>query len=154
MSTVRTQATFKTAYLQRELAVDAVTASQLHVGDVVTATPITYADPEGNTRKALFLTPYTTNTTPATSHFVVAQSDMTLRSGEVPKTSTDPYNYYYKDTVAANVEDGTSSAGNHDFNISTDYYKFKEGVGKGVAKTVALYAVMDVNDVVYTAIEG
>ena len=97
MATYFAQANFKTAYLQRELPVDAKAASplELHVGDVVSGTVgadgvLTIAA-RSNTVEA------TAKSSVAVGDYIVAQSDMTMEYGHVPVENRD---YRYNDKVS------------------------------------------------------
>lgn len=97
MATYFAQANFKTAYLQRELPVDAKAASplELHVGDVVSGTVgadgvLTIAA-RSNTVEA------TAKSSVAVGDYIVAQSDMTMEYGHVPVENRD---YRYDDKVS------------------------------------------------------
>ena len=91
------QANFKTAYLQRELPVDAKAASplELHVGDVVSGTigtdgVYTLAARTGTVEE-------TVKSSVAVGDYIVAQSDMTMEYGHVPVENRD---YRYDDKVS------------------------------------------------------
>ena len=107
------KAQFKTAHNQREIVVNGKVSSgapTFKVGQVVTAT----ANSDGTTTLAAV---GDSVLTPLTTHYIVAQSDMTM--------AVRPYNEGdYADTVA----------------MST------------AAKKVALFAVIDVNDVTYKVV--
>ena len=97
MATYFAQANFKTAYLQRELPVDAKAASpiELHVGDVVSGTigadgVLTIAA-RSNAAEA------TAKSSVAVGDYIVAQSDMTMEYGHVPVENRD---YRYDDKVS------------------------------------------------------
>lgn len=80
---------FKTAFLQREIALqaDVVGNSALHVGDYVKLT-------DGGTYV------YIQKSTVANATHIIAQSDMTLEYGHVPVENRD---YRYSDEVACTV---------------------------------------------------
>lgn len=85
-------ASFKNAYLQREIHmdVDVVGSSALKVGDLVTLTDET-STVQGYIKKAANLT--------AATH-IIAQSDQTLAYGHVPVENRD---YRYDPSVAVTV---------------------------------------------------
>ena len=98
MATYFAQANFKTAYLQRELPVDAKAASplELHVGDVVSGTVgadgvLTIAARSNNTSEPA------AKSSVAVGDYIVAQSDMTMEYGHVPVENRD---YRYDDKVS------------------------------------------------------
>ena len=100
MATYFAQANFKTAYLQRELPVDAKSSSplELHVGDVVSGTVgadgvLTIAA-RSNAAEA------TAKSSVAVGDYIVAQSDMTMEYGHVPVENRD---YRYDDKVSMNT---------------------------------------------------
>ena len=100
MATYFAQANFKTAYLQRELPVDAKAASplELHVGDVVSGTigtdgVYTLAARTGTVEE-------TVKSSVAVGDYIVAQSDMTMEYGHVPVENRD---YRYSDKVSLNT---------------------------------------------------
>lgn len=97
MATYFAQANFKTAYLQREIPVDAKAAGalELHVGDVVSGTVgadgvLTIAA-RSNSVEA------TAKASVAEGDYIVAQSDMTMEYGHVPVEDRD---YRYNDKVS------------------------------------------------------
>ena len=97
MATYFAQANFKTAYLQRELPVDAKAASplELHVGDVVSGTigtdgVYTLAARTGTVEE-------TVKSSVAVGDYIVAQSDMSMEYGHVPVENRD---YRYNDKVS------------------------------------------------------
>lgn len=116
-------ASFKTAYLQREVPLDLVVvvpANQtLKVGDLVVVTPET-STVSAYMQKAASL---------AAATHIVAQSDMTLGYGHVPVENRD---YRYSPLVA-----GTVTA------VPTDKTK--------PWKHVALYQIVDKNDIIPAA---
>ena len=91
-------ASFKTAYLQREinLDVDVVGSAALKVGDLVTLTDET-STVQGYIRKAASL---------AAATHIIAQSDQTLAYGHVPVENRD---YRYDPSVAVTVASAPSS---------------------------------------------
>lgn len=97
MATYFAQANFKTAYLQRELPVDAKAASplELHVGDVVSGTigtdGVYTLAARSNAAEA------TAKSSVAVGDYIVAQSDMTMEYGHVPVENRD---YRYDDKVS------------------------------------------------------
>ena len=97
MATYFAQANFKTAYLQRELPVDAKAASpiELHVGDVVSGTigadGVYTLAARSNAAEA------TAKSSVAVGDYIVAQSDMTMEYGHVPVENRD---YRYNDKVS------------------------------------------------------
>lgn len=90
-------ASFKTAYLQREvnLDIDVVGSSPLKVGDLVTVTDET-ATVQGYMQKAASL---------AAATHIIAQSDQTLAYGHVPVEKRD---YRYDPSVAVTVTSAPS----------------------------------------------
>ena len=100
MATYFAQANFKTAYLQRELPVDAKAASplELHVGDVVSSTVGTDGvytlAARSNAAEA------TAKSSVVVGDYIVAQSDMTMEYGHVPVENRD---YRYSDKVSLNT---------------------------------------------------
>ena len=84
------KAQFKTAYLQRELVVDAKISTELAVGDVVTI---------AGTGDSATISKVANSTAPANTHFIVAQSDMTMDRRDYTK-----HQYEYSDKVAASTE--------------------------------------------------
>lgn len=76
-------AEFKTAYLQREVAIDATLAADLKVGQVCTL----------SSAGALAAA-----TSVAVGNVIIAQSDMTVGNGHVPVENRD---WKYSDVVAA-----------------------------------------------------
>ena len=97
MATYFAQANFKTAYLQREIPVDAKAASplELHVGDVVSGTigadGVYTLAARSNAAEA------TAKSSVAVGDYIVAQSDMTMEYGHVPVENRD---YRYDDKVS------------------------------------------------------
>ena len=97
MATYFAQANFKTAYLQREIPVDAKAASplELHVGDVVSGTigtdGVYTLAARSNAVEA------TAKSSVAVGDYIVAQSDMTMEYGHVPVENRD---YRYNDKVS------------------------------------------------------
>lgn len=104
------KATFKTGYNQRELVLDVQVAADMAVGTVVSLS---------GTGDAAKITEVASGTAPANTHYIVAQSDMTMGN----KRDYSKHEYEYSDIVK-----------------KTD---------TGVLKKVALFAVVDVNDVIY-----
>jgi len=96
MATYFAKANFKTAYLQREIPVDAKSAAalELHVGDVVSGTigsdGVMTIAARSNAVKA------TAEGSVAQGDYIVAQSDMTMEYGHVPVEDRD---YRYNDKV-------------------------------------------------------
>ena len=91
------KANFKTAYLQRELPVDAKAASnlELHIGDVVSGTigadgVYTLAARSGSSES-------TAKSSVAVGDYIIAQSDMTMEYDHVPVENRD---YRYSDKVS------------------------------------------------------
>lgn len=80
------KASFKTAYLQREIVVDVTVAADVEVGDVVTIEDGALTAKAGNTV--------------AVGDYIVAQSDMTMEYGHVPVENRD---YRYSPKVAASA---------------------------------------------------
>ena len=97
MATYFAQANFKTAYLQRELPVDAKAASplELHVGDVVSGT--VGADGVLTIAARSNAVEATAKSSVAVGDYIVAQSDMTMEYGHVPVENRD---YRYDDKVS------------------------------------------------------
>ena len=97
MATYFAQANFKTAYLQRELPVDAKAASplELHVGDVVSGT--IGADGVYTLAARSNAVEATAKSSVAVGDYIVAQSDMTMEYGHVPVENRD---YRYDDKVS------------------------------------------------------
>ena len=97
MATYFAQANFKTAYLQRELPVDAKAASpiELHVGDVVSGT--IGADGVYTLAARSNAVEATAKSSVAVGDYIVAQSDMTMEYGHVPVENRD---YRYNDKVS------------------------------------------------------
>lgn len=97
MATYFAQANFKTAYLQREIPVDAKAASplELHVGDVVSGTigtdGVYTLAARSNAAEA------TAKSSVTVGDYIVAQSDMTMEYGHVPVENRD---YRYDDKVS------------------------------------------------------
>ena len=143
---------FKTAYLQREIPLDIVLADDVEVGDVVTLTGGTFKDANGDSKDCVFVTKKTysdaSSLVPASGDHIIAQSDMTLKSGAVPTKSTDVYAYYYDKVVKANITTTGASSGDYDAYNGTTYYKFVSG--KAGAKRGAFYKVTNLDDVWYT----
>lgn len=113
------KASFKTAYLQREIPMDIAVASDkpLVVGEMVTFTAPNN-DVPGYIKSAA--------TVAAATH-IVAQSDMTMEYGHVPVENRD---YKYSDKVAATI----AAAGPVAASTPT--------------KKVALFAITDKNDLI------
>lgn len=101
------KAKFKTAYLQREIVMDVQVAADMKVGTVVTLS--------GGKITAVA----DSVTTPAQTHYIVAQSDMTMDRRDYTK-----HDYEYSDVVKQSA----------------------------TAKKVALFKVIDIDDVVYTVV--
>lgn len=80
-------AQFKTAYLQREVAMDVKVAGNYKVGQICSLANDT-------------LTAIGDSATPAVGNVIIAQSDMTVGKGHVPVEAQD---YKYSDTVAAST---------------------------------------------------
>ena len=78
---------FKTAYLQREIVMDVQVAADMAVGTVVTLS---------GTGDSAKITAVADSTAPATTHDIVAQSDMTMG-----KRDYTTHEYVYSDKVAA-----------------------------------------------------
>lgn len=97
MATYFAQANFKTAYLQREITVDAKAASslELHVGDVVSGT--TGADGVVTIAARSNAAEATAKSSVALGDYIIAQSDMTMEYGHVPVENRD---YRYDDKVS------------------------------------------------------
>ena len=97
MATYFAQANFKTAYLQRELPVDAKAVSplELHVGDVVSGT--VGADGVLTIAARSNAVEATAKSSVAVGDYIVAQSDMTMEYGHVPVENRD---YRYNDQVS------------------------------------------------------
>ena len=97
MATYFAQANFKTAYLQREIPVDAKAASplELHVGDVVSGT--IGADGVYTLAARSNAVEATAKSSVAVGDYIVAQSDMTMEYGHVPVENRD---YRYDDKVS------------------------------------------------------
>lgn len=114
-------ASFRTAYLQRELPLDldVVGTSPLKVGDLVTVTPET-ATVTGYMVKAATL---------AAATHIIAQSDMTLGYGHVPVELQD---YKYSPEVAVTRAEAPTTKTN-------------------TWKHVALYQIIDKNDIILAA---
>ena len=114
-------ASFKTAYLQREvnLDIDVVGSSPLKVGDLVTVTDET-ATVQGYMQKAASL---------AAATHIIAQSDQTLAYGHVPVENRD---YKYDPSVAVTVANAPSGK-------TTTW------------KHVALYKITNKDDVILAA---
>ena len=114
-------ASFKTAYLQREvnLDIDVVGSSPLKVGDLVTVTDET-ATVQGYMQKAASL---------AAATHIIAQSDQTLAYGHVPVENRD---YKYDPSVAVTVAGAPSGK-------TTTW------------KHVALYKITNKDDVILAA---
>lgn len=128
---------FKTAYLQREIPVDAAVmhGDGLVVGNLVkfveaTANTVPYIVAATGNDKAAAL---------ADATHIIAQSDMTLEYGHVPVEAQD---YRYKKTVACTVEPGTAG-------------KAFLGVSATKAGINATYdAIATVGDCVYVTADG
>lgn len=112
------KASFKTAYLQREvpMTVAVLGASPLVVGQMVTLTAASGAVPAYIASAA---------TVAAATH-IIAQSDMTMEYGHVPVENRD---YAYSDQVATTISSGSVTA-------STP------------TKKVALFAITDKDDLI------
>ena len=151
---------FKTAYLQREIPLDIVvtTDNNLEVGDVVTFKDAELAD--GTKVKMPVLV--TGRTTPAVGDYIIAQSDMTLRSGAIGYDTNDIYGYYYHDEVKTlgNSAFVTANANSTNYDIkyanatnsaNTDYllYSASTAAADKGAKRGAFYKVTNVDDVWY-----
>lgn len=80
-------AEFKTAYLQREVALDAKVAADVKVGQVCTFANDTLTAATGNTA--------------AVGNAIIAQSDMTVGNGHIPIENRD---HNYSDVVKASTE--------------------------------------------------
>lgn len=80
-------AEFKTAYLQREVAMDVKVASDVKVGQVCSLANET-------------ITPIANTAAPAVGNVIIAQSDMTVGKGHVPVENRD---HKYDDKVAAST---------------------------------------------------
>ena len=80
-------AQFKTAYLQREVVLDAKVAADVKVGQVCS-----YASDT--------ITAITNTATPAVGNVIIAQSDVTVSGGHVP---VEQHDYKYNDKVAAST---------------------------------------------------
>lgn len=83
------KAKFKTGYLQRELVVDTQVAADMVVGTVVTLS---------GTGDSTKITAVADSTAPANTHYIVAQSDMTMNRRDF---ATEKYEYEYVDKVKA-----------------------------------------------------
>lgn len=84
------KATFKTAYLQRELVMDVQVAATMEVGTVVTLS--------GTGTSAKITAVADSVLTPLDTHYIVAQSDMTMGRADYSKSVDD-----YSDAVAAST---------------------------------------------------
>lgn len=117
------KASFKTAYLQREvpMTVAVLGKSPLVVGQMVTLTAASEAVPAYIASAA---------TVAAATH-IIAQSDMTMEYGHVPVENRD---YAYSDQVAATISSGSVTA-------STP------------TKKVALFAITDKDDLIVKTVE-
>lgn len=115
-------ASFKTAYLQREVPMDldvvAAAGSPLKVGDCVKVTPATAT-----------VGAYMQKSTFANATHIIAQSDMTLGYGHVPVENRD---YKYSPNVAGTVTAAPTTK-------TTTW------------KHVALYAIINKDDVILDA---
>lgn len=113
------KASFKTAYLQREIPMTVAVAGDkpLVVGEMVTLTAASGAIPASIKSAA---------TVAAATH-IIAQSDMTMEYGHVPVENSD---YKYSDEVAATI----AAAGPVAANTPT--------------KKVALFAITDKDDLI------
>ena len=80
-------AEFKTAYLQREVALDAKVAAEVRVGQVCSFANET-------------VTALGDSATPVVGNVIIAQSDMTVGGGHVPVENRD---WNYSDKVAAST---------------------------------------------------
>lgn len=80
-------AEFKTAYLQREVALDAKVAAEVKVGQVCSLANDT-------------VTAIADSATPAVGNVIIAQSDMTVGGGHVPVENRD---WNYSNKVAAST---------------------------------------------------
>ena len=154
---------FKTAYLQREVPLDIIvtTDADLEVGDVVTLKDAKYNGPDGVIDVKMPVK-VADNTKPAVGHYIVAQSDMTLRSGSVGYDANDIYAYYYHDVVKTlgNAALITTNANSTNYDVAyangtnsanTDYLLYSASTAakdKG-AKRGAFYKVTNVDDVWY-----
>lgn len=128
---------FKTAYLQREIPVDAAVmhGDGLVVGNLVklvkaTANTVPYIVAANGNDEAAAL---------ADATHIIAQSDMTLEYGHVPVEYQD---YRYKKTVACTVVPGTANAA------------FLGVVATTAGIDTAVGAVAKVGDVVYVTADG
>lgn len=115
---------FKTAYDQREIALDIVVAgsADLHVGELAQYVAAASGKPA-------YLTPAASA---ATATHIVAQSDMTMEYGHIPVENRD---YRYSDVVARSK---TGDAVTTTTNLST----------ASETKKVAVFAITDKDDVV------
>lgn len=128
---------FKTAYLQREIPVDAAVmhGDGLMVGNLVklvgaTANTVPYIVAANGNDKAAAL---------ADATHIIAQSDMTLEYGHVPVEVQD---YRYKKTVACTVVPGTAGAA------------FLGVVATTAGINAAVGGVAKVGDAVYVTADG
>lgn len=85
------KASFKTGYMQRELVMDVQVAADMVVGTVVSLSGT------GNSAK---ITAVADSTAPANTHYIVAQSDMTMNRRNF---NSEVYEYEYIDKVAASA---------------------------------------------------
>ena len=83
------KAQFKTAYLQREIVMDVKVSTKLAVGDVVSLT---------GTGNSATIAKVADSTAPANTHYIVAQSDMTM-----DRRDYTMHTYEYSDEVAAST---------------------------------------------------
>ena len=102
------KASFKTAYGQREIVLDVQVAADMTVGTVVSLS---------GTGDSAKITAVANSTAPATTHYIVAQSDMTMGN----KRDYSKHEFEYSDVVKAST----------------------------TLKKVAVFAVTDINDVIY-----
>lgn len=86
------KAQFKTAYLQRELVVDTKVAANMEVGTVVTMS--------GSGDTTTITAVADTVLTPADTHYIVAQSDMTM---SITKRDYTKGQFEYDDSVKAST---------------------------------------------------
>lgn len=114
-------ATFKTAYLQHEIILDAVVVGDMKVGDFVKLT-----------NETATVSNYIQKSTIATATHIVAQSDLTLEYGHVPVENRD---YRYSSRVAKTADTAPLDK-------------------NGTVKKVALFKIIDANDVIPDADGG
>lgn len=88
------KAKFKTAYLQREIYVDATVTTDLEVLEMVTVTP-----PSGDTPASI-----APATSPDTATHIIAQSDISATPYEHVPTELGRYDTWNYQTVAASTE--------------------------------------------------